>query len=124
MKKIIGYILAWSLIFVGVILASPFLAGLALIMLANKIQCWARGEHVYDYRLVLSGMHVSQLRCTRCSKPIVVDEQSSVLKQAEDFINALHQTKDFLNRVFITKTPEQQAVDDLLNETRGNSNEN
>ena len=124
MRKIIGYIAAWSLIFVGVIVASPLLAGMLLIALANKVQCWATKQHIYDYRLILSGAHVSQLRCTRCSKPIVGEEHNSVIQQAAAVINSLHQAKDFLDKVFTTKSPDEQAIDDLLNETKGDSKQN
>lgn len=120
MKKFLGYILTYALVAVGVVMASPLLLGILLLIVARKVQCWATNKHIYDYRLLLANVHVSQLRCTRCNKAIVPDEHSGVMKEVESYINYLHATKEYLNKMFVSKTPDEQAIEDLLKETRGN----
>lgn len=121
MRKILGYIITWSLLLVGFVIVSPVLVGLLLVVLAFKVRCWALKKHNFDFKLLLAGVPIQNLRCTKCQKLISPEEHSGVLTEAENYIKMMHQTKAYLDQVL--KTPDEKAVDDLIDESRTSSQE-
>ncbi|SRR5258706_14969540 len=123
MRKIFGYFLSWVLsiigallISTGILLFSPLILGALCLWAIVVIRCWANGNHTYDPKQILSGTALKSMRCTKCFKLISSKEEARVQAQIDVFIASLRQSREFLNTIF--QTPEERAVDDIIEETK------
>lgn len=116
MKKTLGYILSLLLVLSGIVLLFPFALGAVCCWAMIKLRCWARGQHIYDPQQILLNIQLKSMRCTKCYKLISPKEEPQVQAQIDVFVMSLKHSREFLNEIF--NTPEERAVEKLINETK------
>ena len=122
MKKFLGLILRWLLISIGIVLLLPTAFGLLCFWAVTNLVCWSNGKHTYDPQQILTGINLKSMRCIKCNKLISQAEEARVQAQIDVFVASLRQSREFLNDVFAT--PEERAVDTLINDSRNTPIEN
>lgn len=116
MGKLINFIVTAILATLGSLLLLPFIGGAVLVWASIRLRCWVNGKHTYNPQHLLLGIPLQALCCAKCYKPISKAEYARVQAEIDVYFMGLKQSQEFLNSLF--KTPEEQAIDKLIDETK------
>ena len=111
LRKYIGVVLAIIAYTIALIFMIPTSIATWFTIISNKFVCWSERKHIYNIHQTLLGIRLEDLRCIRCTKLIGSDDKS---KAANEIVN-MNLILDDIDR--------KMSAEQLINETRGNRQE-